>query len=61
MYGINGRVLFDTWYRMHNMLKSGRLDISPVITHKLAFDDFEKGFELLMERPKKAVKVVLML
>ena len=61
MYGINGRVLFDTWYRMHNLLKSGRLDISPVITHKLAFDDFEKGFELLMERPKKAVKVVLML
>src|SRR3990170_7228950 len=37
MYGINGRVLFDTWYRMHNLLKSGRLDISPVITHKLPF------------------------
>lgn len=61
LYGINGRILFDTWYRMHNLLKSGRLDISPVITHKLPFDDFEKGFGLLMERPKKAVKVVLML
>lgn len=61
LYGINGRILFDTWYRMHNLLKSGRLDISPVITHKLPFDDFEKGFALLMERPKKAVKVVLML
>ncbi len=61
LYGINGRILFDTWYRMHNLLKSGRLDISPVITHKLPFDDFEKGFALLMERPKKAIKVVLML
>ncbi|MDD5434488.1 MAG: alcohol dehydrogenase catalytic domain-containing protein [Nitrospira sp.] len=59
LYGINGRILFDTWYRMHNMLKSGRLDISPVITHKLPFNDFEKGFQLLMERPKKAVKIVL--
>ncbi len=59
MYGINGRIIFDTWERMHNLLKSGRLDISPVITHKLAFDDFEKGFGLLMDRPKKAVKVVL--
>lgn len=61
LYGINGRILFDTWYRMHNLLKSGRLDISPVITHKLPFDDFEKGFQLLLERPKQAVKVVLML
>lgn len=61
MYGINGRILFDTWYKMHNMLKSKRLDISPIITHRLAFDDFEKGFALLMERPKKAVKVALML
>ncbi len=61
MYGINGRIIFDTWERMHNLLKSGRLDISPVITHKLAFADFEKGFELLMERPKKAVKVVMMM
>lgn len=61
LYGINGRILFDTWYRMHNLLKSGRLDISPAITHKLPFDDFEKGFQLLLERPKRAVKVVLML
>jgi len=61
LYGINGRILFDTWYRMHNLLTSKRLDISPVITHKLPFDDFEQGFALLMERPKKAVKVVLML
>jgi len=61
MYGINGRIIFDTWERMHNLLKSGRLDISPVITHKLAFDDYEKAFALLMERPKKAVKVVMMM
>ena len=61
MYGINGRIIFDTWERMHNLLKSGRLDISPVITHRLAFDNFEKGFELLMERPKKAVKVVMIM
>lgn len=61
LYGINGRIIFDTWERMHNLLKSGRLDISPIITHRMAFDDFEKGFELLMERPKKAVKVVFIM
>lgn len=61
LYGINGRILFETWHQMHNLLKSGRLDISPVITHKLPFDDFEKGFELLLERPKKAVKIVLLM
>ncbi len=41
--GIYGREMFETWYKMQAMVRSG-LDISPVITHRYAFDDFEKGF-----------------
>ena len=44
--GIYGREMFDTWLRMTNMLQSG-LDISGIITHRLPFDEFEKGFELM--------------
>jgi threonine 3-dehydrogenase len=41
--GIYGREMYETWYMMRSMLESG-LDLKPVITHRFAFDDFEKGF-----------------
>lgn len=44
--GIYGREIFETWYKMQTMLQSG-LDISPVLTHKFSFDEFEKGFEIM--------------
>jgi threonine 3-dehydrogenase len=44
--GIYGREIFETWYKMETMLQSG-LDISPVLTHRFAFDDFQKGFDVM--------------
>ncbi|MGH7680607.1 MAG: L-threonine 3-dehydrogenase [Candidatus Eiseniibacteriota bacterium] len=55
--GINGRLIFDTWYRMEALLLSGKLDIRPVITHTLGWEDFEKAVEL--QRSGKAGKIVL--
>ncbi|MBD3385295.1 L-threonine 3-dehydrogenase [candidate division KSB1 bacterium] len=46
--GIYGREIFETWYKMQTMLQSG-LDISPVLTHKFQFEDFEKGFKIMNE------------
>ena len=45
--GIYGREIFETWYKMQTMLQSG-LDISPILTHRFAFADFEKGFEVML-------------
>lgn len=42
--GIYGREMYETWYKMTVMLQSG-LDISPVITHRYHYTDFEKGFQ----------------
>ncbi|MEN6399984.1 MAG: L-threonine 3-dehydrogenase [Rectinema sp.] len=56
--GIYGREIFETWYKMQAMLLSG-LDISPVITHRLPFDDYAKGFEAMLSG--QAGKVVLSL
>jgi threonine 3-dehydrogenase len=42
--GIYGREMYETWYQMTVMLQSG-LDISPVITHRFAYDEFEPGFQ----------------
>jgi threonine 3-dehydrogenase len=42
--GIYGREMYETWYKMTVMLQSG-LDITPVITHRFPYTEFEKGFE----------------
>jgi threonine 3-dehydrogenase len=46
VYGVTGRRLFGTWYRLAGLFKAG-LEIGPVITHKLPMSDFAKGFDLI--------------
>ncbi|NRB04554.1 MAG: L-threonine 3-dehydrogenase [Rhodobacteraceae bacterium] len=41
--GVYGREIFETWYKMIAMLENG-LDVSGVITHRFAAQDFEAGF-----------------
>jgi threonine 3-dehydrogenase len=41
--GIYGREMYETWYKMSVMLQSG-LDISPVITHRFAYTEYEAAF-----------------
>lgn len=43
--GIYGREMFETWYAMTAMIKKG-LDISPVITHKMPYTQWEEAFEI---------------
>ena len=54
--GIYGREIFETWYKMVSMLQSG-LDISPIITHQFAIDDFQQGFDIMGSG--KSGKVIL--
>jgi threonine 3-dehydrogenase len=44
--GVYGREMYETWYKMTVMLQSG-LDISPVITHRFPYTQFEHGFEAM--------------
>lgn len=41
--GIYGREMYESWYQMSAMVDSG-LDVSPVITHRFGFDEFEEAF-----------------
>jgi threonine 3-dehydrogenase len=45
--GIYGREMYETWYKMSVMLDSG-LDISPVITHRYRYDQYEEGFAAMI-------------
>jgi threonine 3-dehydrogenase len=42
--GIYGREMWETWYKMEQMIIGG-IDLNPVITHRFAIDDFQKGFD----------------
>jgi threonine 3-dehydrogenase len=54
--GIYGREMYETWYKMTVMLESG-LNISPVITHRFSWRDYEQGFAVM--RSGDSGKVIL--
>lgn len=47
VHGIVGRKLWDTWYKMRGLLRSGAIDLAPLVTHRFALEDYEKAFELM--------------
>ncbi len=57
VYGITGRRMFETWRITDEFLRTKKLDLSRVVTHILPFDQWEKGFELMLN--KQCGKVVL--
>ncbi len=57
LQGINGRRMYETWFQMEALLKAGRLELAPVITHRLPMRDFVSGMDLL--RKGEASKIVL--
>jgi len=54
--GIYGREMYETWYKMTALIQSG-LDITPIITHRFPFTEFDQGFELM--RSGRSGKIVL--
>jgi threonine 3-dehydrogenase len=54
--GIYGREMYETWYKMSVLLESG-VDISPIITHRFRYDEFQKGFDAM--KSGQTGKVVL--
>lgn len=46
VYGVTGRRLFGTWYRLAGLFKAG-LNIRPVVTHSFPMNEFAKGFDLI--------------
>ncbi len=43
LQGIYGRKMYETWYKLMAMIEAG-LDLSPIITHRFHYTEFEKGF-----------------
>lgn len=52
-----GRRLWETWKQTSELLKSKKIDLSPLITHKFNLKDFEKAMALMKSR--KCGKILL--
>ncbi len=57
LHGINGRKMYDTWYKASSLLRSGKVPLEKLVTHRLKLGEIEKGFSLL--EGGNAMKVVL--
>jgi len=57
VYGSTGRIMWDTWYAVDAMLKTGRFDPKDVITHRFPLDRYAEALELTLSG--NAGKVIL--
>lgn len=54
---INGRIIFDSWLTMLDVVK--KEDLQKFITHYIEFKDYQKAFSLLLN--KEALKIIIKL
>jgi len=54
--GVYGREIYETWYKMQSLIQRG-LDITPIISHRLPYTEFQQGFDLM--RSGKSGKIIL--
>src|SRR5438034_8458246 len=47
MYGIHGRLMYKTWMQMGGLLKSGNVNLKPILTHRFPLDDYNKAMEVM--------------
>jgi len=45
--GIHGRRMFETWYQMTRLIQSGRVDLSPLVTHRMKFEEIDRAMEVM--------------
>lgn len=48
LHGIAGRKLWETWYEIRGLLRSGAVNLEPVITHRFKLEEFQQAFETMM-------------
>lgn len=57
VFGLNGRKIFETWYKTRWLLETGVVDLHPLITLETTFDHFDEAFQRLASG--NACKIVL--
>src|SRR2546425_312075 len=47
LYGIHGRLMYKTWMQMGGLLKSGNVNLKPILTHKFPLDDYNEAMGVM--------------
>jgi len=55
--GVFGRLIWDTWHQASDLLKSGKIDLITIITHRFPLSEFEKAMEVM--KSGKCGKILL--
>jgi len=45
--GVFGRLIWDTWRQVSELLTSGKVDLSKMVTHRFPLKDFEKAMAVM--------------
>lgn len=45
--------------KLIRLIQMGKIDLTPMITHRIPLDDIEKGFKMFEQRTDKVIKVVV--
>lgn len=45
--GITGRRLWQTWYQARGLIRSGAVDLAPLVTHHFKLEEFDQAFEAM--------------
>ena len=49
LFGITGREMYETWFQVIDLARSGKVDLEGVVSHKLPPEEFEEGFRVAKE------------
>ena len=58
VHGIVGREIFETWHKADLLLRSGAIDLKPVVTHTFPLKDYEAGFAAMTSPARDCGKVL---
>jgi len=58
VYGVTGRVMWETWYQIMDIIASGRFDPTDVITHRFPLEEYAQALELA--KSGQAGKILLL-
>ncbi len=48
IYGVVGRILFETWHQVTGLVESGKLDLDKIVTHTFPLTEIDKGMAVMM-------------
>ncbi len=47
IYGVVGRLIYDTWHEVKRLIESGKLHLDDIITHQLRLQDINEAAEIM--------------